>query len=114
MHIDHVGTYVARPTKQEAHPRQPANRQVFAASVEYVNVNRIAPHGNGADLDHRKWTYAGVVAWILAKGTFLTHGLRIGVYHIFDDDLGVRGHIEVHRLGPYHLERLLQQAACDL
>src|SRR5919108_3594453 len=107
MHVDHIGTDITGSVEQEAHPGEAGDRQVLAAGVEYIDINRIAPHRDRGYFDHGKWADAGVIARILAKGTFLAHCLGIRIYDAFDDDLGMRGDIEIHRLRPHDLERLL-------
>src|SRR5215469_9390383 len=113
MHIDHVRADIASAIEQEAHARQPTDGQVLAAGIEYVNVDRVASHSNGAHLDHRKRTDAGIIARILTEGTLLAEALRIGVDDTFDDEFGMRRHFEVHRFRRYDFKGLPQQAACN-
>src|SRR5215471_720045 len=98
MHVDHIGAHVAGAIEQKTHSRQTADRRVLAAGIEYVNIDRIAAHGDRRDFYNRVGTDAGVIARILTEGPFLTQIFWASVQHTFDDNLGARRDFKIYGL----------------
>ena len=75
-------------------------------------VDRVAPHGDGGDREHRERLDRVVVACMIAEGAFVLVVVEADM--ALDDDLGLGRDLERHRLGRHELDLAAAQEAREL
>ena len=111
--IDDLGELLLQQRYEHLVQRLAEDRRLVGrAAGEGREVDRLPPHGDGADPERRKALDAVVIAGVVAIGAFVA--FLVGHDAALDDDLGLGRHLERHGAAVGERDLLLPQQAGEL